>query len=166
MRRNFLRLAGEHPGGWDDIWTAFVAVIREPVDAPDIAYDNVLLEISAAYPPYSQYDSATLTRRVGFPAPNPASNELVPVFDVSIWWDLVEVGPNIITIVGRGPSTYKHDPAPPLDDFIAQVEQHPVVARLREADAALHRWEAWYERATRAWISMTRGQTRSSGSVD
>ena len=65
IRRNFLKLAGKDPRGWDDIWPAFVAVTREPVEEQDILRDNVLVEIVPAYPPYSHCESVLLSRRVG-----------------------------------------------------------------------------------------------------
>jgi len=48
IRRTFIKVARKDPRGWDDIWAAFVAVIREPVEEPNILYDNVLLEIAPA----------------------------------------------------------------------------------------------------------------------
>jgi hypothetical protein len=39
---------------------------------------------------------------------------------------------------------YEHDPDQPVDELVAQVAQHPVVAVLRDADADFHRWVAEY----------------------
>jgi hypothetical protein len=47
MRRMFIELAGAKPRGWDEIWPAFVAFIREPVEEPSILCDNVWVEIVA-----------------------------------------------------------------------------------------------------------------------
>ena len=106
MRQTFVKLAGEHPRGWDDLWAAFVAVIRGGMT------DNNL-EASLA---------------VG-----------------AFWAPVVDVGPEIITITGRGPSSYEHDPNQSVDELVAQVDKHPVVAVLRDADANLHRWVAEYQ---------------------
>jgi hypothetical protein len=146
IRRNFIKVAGKHPRGWDDIWPAFVAVIREPLEEPDILYDIVLLEIGPAYPPYSHHDGVVLSRKVGIRGSVKSYNELEAAFVVSAEWKWVDVGSKAFSIAGRGPSSYEHDPAPPVDEFVAEVEKLPAVAALRGADAAFHRCQASYQR--------------------
>jgi hypothetical protein len=55
------------------------------------------------------------------------------------------MGSKIITITGRGPSSYEHDPNQPVDELVAQVELQPVVAALRGADAVFRSWVAEYQ---------------------
>jgi hypothetical protein len=145
MRQTFVELAGEHPRGWDDLWAAFVAVSREPVEEPDILRDNVWVEIVPAAPRYSPHPRVILSRNVGIRG-GMTDNNLEASLAVSAFWTpVVDVGPEIITISGRGPSSYEHDPQPPIDELVAQVEQHPVVVVLRNADANFHRWVAEYQ---------------------
>jgi hypothetical protein len=72
-------------------------------------------------------------------------NELEAGFVVSAEWRSVDVGSQAFSIAGRGPSSYEHDPAPPVDEFVAEVEQLPDVAALRDADPAFRGWQASYQ---------------------
>src|SRR3954463_13695142 len=114
----FARSAGERPDGWDAVWAGILAVIGEPLDAPGMTRDSIRLEISSAFPPYSDYANARLTRSVGFPAPDSASNGFEAQFIVSAKWHAIDVG-RLTTLDARGPSTYEHDPAPTLDQFVS-----------------------------------------------
>jgi hypothetical protein len=144
MRQTFVKLAGEHPGGWDDLWAAFVAVIREPIEEPDLLHDSV----SASIVPADRFTPQTrvvLSRDVGIEG-GMTDNNLEASLAVGAYWaPVVDVGPEIITMTGRGPSSYEHDPNQPVDEFVAQVEQHPVVAVLRDADPDFDRWVAHYQ---------------------
>jgi hypothetical protein len=73
-------------------------------------------------------------------------NELEAAFVVSAEWRSVDVGTKPTEMAGRGPSSYEHDPAPSVDEFVARVEQLPAVARLRGADDAFRGWQAVYQR--------------------
>jgi len=143
LQDTFVQATGEHPVGWESVWSGCLAMIREPVEAPDLAYDHVLLEISAAFPPYSDYSDALLTRRIGFSAPNSASNSYVALLVVSAKWDPIDVG-RLTTLTGRGPSTYEHDPHQALEDFISEVERSQVVQKLKLADAAFRSCDVHY----------------------
>lgn len=121
-----------------------MAVIREPLDEPDVFQDIVSVEIAPAFPPYTVHDGATLSRRVGIRGKD-SYNELEAAFVVNVEWSSVDVGPKSTEIIGSGPSTYRDDPAPPVQEFIAQVEQSAIVAKLRGADNAFHGWRASYQ---------------------
>ena len=141
LRPAFLEAAGQQPRGWDDLWAAFVAVIRQPIEEPDILRDNVWVEIVPA-DRFSPQPRVVLSRTVGILG-GMTDNNLEASLAVSAFWAPgVDVGPEIVTISGRGPSSYEHDPQPPVDEFVAQVEQHPVIARLRGANADFDRWVA------------------------
>jgi hypothetical protein len=144
LRPAFLKGAGAHPQGWDDLWAAFVEVIREPVEEPGILRDSVSAEIVPAdrYTPYSR---VVLSRNVGIEG-GMTDNNLEASLGIGAYWaPVVDIGQEIITISGRGPSSYEHDPNQPVDAFVTQVEQHPVFAVLRDADAHFARWEASYQ---------------------
>ena len=144
MRRRFVELAGEHPGGWDDIWPAFVEVIREVVEEPNILSDNVWAEIVPADSRYSERPRAVLSRKVGIRG-GMTDNNLEASLAVTAFWTSVDVGSEIVTVSGRGPSSYEHDPELPVDEFVVQVERLPVVAVLRGADAAFDGLVAEYQ---------------------
>jgi hypothetical protein len=145
LRPAFLKAAGEHPRGWQDLWTAFVAVIREPVSEPQLVGDSVWLEIAPPHPHANPDPFVVLSRTFGILATE-TDNDLEAKFSVTaVWTSSVDVGPEIVSISGRGPSSYEHDPLRPLDEFVAHVEGHPVVAVLRGADENFQRWRAEYE---------------------
>jgi hypothetical protein len=144
MREMFIELAGAKPRGWDDIWPAFVAVIREPVDEPSILRDNVWVEIVPAHPRYSPHPRAVLSRKVGIRG-GMTDNNLEASLAVTAFWTSVDVGSEISTITGRGPSSYEQDPTQPVDELVAQVELQPVVAGLRGADTVFRSWVAEYQ---------------------
>ncbi len=85
-------------------------------------------------------------RKVGFRGGVKSYNDLEAVFVVSAEWKSVNVGSKALSIQCRGPSSYEHDPAPTVDEFVAEVEGLPAVAALRGADAAFHGWQASYHR--------------------
>jgi hypothetical protein len=145
MRQMFVEVVGERPGGWDDLWAGFVAVIREPIEEPDILRDGVSVEIVPADPRFGEPPRAVLSRNVGIRG-GMTDNNLEASFAVAaIWSPGVDVGPEIITMTGRGPSSYEHDPLQSVGELVAQVEQHPVVVALRGADADFQRWVADYQ---------------------
>jgi hypothetical protein len=143
MRQAFLKVAPD-PRGWDDLWAAFVAVSHEPIDEPGVLYDNVLLEIAPAHPPWSEFDGVALSRRIGLRGVD-SYNDLEAALVIDATWGSVDVGAKPTEIAGSGPSSYEHDPAPSLDEFVAEVESSPVVAALRGADGAFRGWQAHYQ---------------------
>jgi hypothetical protein len=147
LRPAFLTAAGEHPRGWQDLWAAFAAVIREPVSEPQLVGDSVWVDIVPPHPYESPVPYVVLSRKFTI-LPTETDNHLEARFSVTaVWRSSVDVGPKITEIFGRGPSSYEQDPMPPLDEFVAHVEGHPVVAVLRAADEHFQRWVAEYEPA-------------------
>ena len=108
MRQAFLK-ASPDPQGWADLWAGFVAVIREPIDDPDVLYDNLLLEIVPAHPPWSEFGGVVLSRRLGFPAAG-ACNDLEAALIVDATWtssdaNVIAIDSGSIRAVGRGSAT-------------------------------------------------------------
>ena len=143
LRPAFLRAVGRHPRGWDDLWDAFVAVIRESVEEPDILRDDIWVEIVPPHPHDSPHPYVLLSRKIGIRGDDPDYN-LEAQLAVTAVWTSVDVGDRITTLTARGPSSYEGDPEQPIDALVAQVTQHPVVAAMRAADGEFDRWLAEY----------------------
>jgi hypothetical protein len=144
LRPAFLNAAGERPRGWDELWAAFVAVIGKGVQEPEILRDDISVAIVPAHPHDSPLPRASLTRKIGIAGEDP-DYDLEAQLAITIFWtSSVDVGTEIITMTARGPSSYEGDPRQPVEELVAQVQRHPVVAVLRGADAQLERWVAEY----------------------
>ena len=139
----FLRAAGQHPRGWDDLWDAFIAVVRERVEEPDILRDGISVSIVPPRPYGYPKPYVVFSRKIGISGEDP-DYELEAQLAITAVWTSVDVGDKIITLGARGPSTYDGDQDQPLDALVAQVSQHPAVAALRAADDQLEHWEAEY----------------------
>jgi hypothetical protein len=113
-------------------------------DRAELVTDHISVEIVRPHRRGSPDPLVVLSRTFGIRAVETA-NDLQAQFSVTAVWRSVDVGPEIITISGRGPSSYEHDPLKPHDEFVAHVEGHPVVAVLRAADDKFQRWLAEYE---------------------
>jgi hypothetical protein len=85
MRQMFIELAGAEPRGWVDLWDAFVAVIREPVDEPDILRDDIWVEIVPPHPYDSTRPYVLLSRKIGIRGEDPDFNLEARLAVTAVW---------------------------------------------------------------------------------
>lgn len=148
LRRYFLQKAGRNPAGWRDLWTAFLAVLREPIDDREVLHDLVQLDIVPPRP-YADYVGVDLSRVLAVPGSDPDFDLEAGLYVTASWSNTVDVGSEIIAATGKGPSSYESDPAPNVDQFAQLVERLPAVQRLETADDLFLASRAHYKRPTR-----------------
>ena len=91
---------GAEPRGWDDLWAAFVAVIREPLEEPDILRDDIWVEIVPPHPYDSPRSYALLSRNIGISGEDPDFN-LEAQLAITAVWASADVEEAITTLTAR-----------------------------------------------------------------
>jgi hypothetical protein len=146
VRRLFLKHAGRDPGGWNEVWSAFVSVLREPIDDQEVLADLAQFEVVPPRPSDVNHMRVRLSRVLGIAGPDPDVDLEAGLYVTALWSAGVDIGSEIIEVAGKGPSSYEHDPLPGVDEFAAIVSRLGAVAKLKRANAAFLSLDAWYKR--------------------
>ena len=148
LRRRFIKRAGRDPAGWDEFWTAFLSVLREPIDDQEILADLAQFELVPPRPSDRNHVRVLLSRVLGVTGNDPNVDLEAGLYVMALWSASVDVGTEIVEVAGKGPSSYEHDPLPDVDEFAALILRLPAVEQLKRANAEFLSLDAWYKRPT------------------
>src|SRR6188508_3412918 len=145
LRRIFLKQAGRDPGGWDDVWSAFIAVLREPVEDQEVLSDLAQFEVVPPQLPHVDHVRVYLSRVLAVTGNNPDVDLEAGLYVTASWSESGDVGTGIVEVARKGPSSYEHDPLPDVDESAALILRLSAVEQLKHANAAFLNLDARYK---------------------